>query len=193
MDHSRWLRRPLEKSALQYAASDIHKICLLYESFVKSGYITSDSLVRQSASYIALHAKCRPNGSDKYNRHGLLPLALLAEPQAVPVIQCRGCKRDLPHSAFSQSGYSVGTNVACFVCKAVDAKATAGRHVRYLHTYDDLENDDDLAHIYEDLENDEDLDHIYEDLENDEDLANIYEDLDHDDGIWDESFYDGDY
>ena len=168
MDHSRWLQRPLERSSLQYAAADIRKICLLYETFVRSGYITPESLVRQSASYIALHARRRPNGSDKYNRHGLLPLALLTEPQAVPVVQCRGCKRDLPQSACPQSGSTVGTNVACFVCKAVDARTTSGGHARFFHTHD-LENDEDLAHVYEDLEGDEDLAHIYEDLDYDGD------------------------
>lgn len=170
MDHSRWLQRPLGKSALQYAAADIHKICLLYETFVASGYISSDSLVRQSASYIALHAKGRPYGNDEYNRHGLLPLALLTEPQAVPMVQCRGCSRHLPASAFSQSGSTVGRNVTCFVCKAVDARRTSGGNARFSkpHTYEDLDYDEDFA----------------------------YEDLDYDEGFddtWDEGFYDADY
>jgi exonuclease 3'-5' domain-containing protein 1 len=189
VDHSRWLRRPLEKSALRYAAADIHKICLLYETFVKSGYITPDSLVRQSALYIALHAKGRPNGIDKYNRHSLLPLALLTEPQAVPVVQCRGCRRNLPVSAFAQSESIVGTNVACFVCKALDTKGTLGGHARFFH-----------AHIYEDLDYDDGFDDILdydEGFDDTPDYDEGFDDiLDYDEGfddIRDESFYDGDY
>jgi exonuclease 3'-5' domain-containing protein 1 len=126
MDHSRWLWRPLDKIALQYAAEDIAKICLLYYKLVEEGYINQDVLARQSASYIALHAVARPNRGDRYQRHGLLPLALLTEMPSGTKVRCQGCKRDLPLSAFAQGNTVSHRNGYCFVCRAVDTKANFG-------------------------------------------------------------------
>lgn len=166
MDHSKWLQRPLEKSALQYAAEDIHMICLLYFKFVEKEYINQNILARQSASYIALHAKARPNGSDRYNRHGLLPLALLTEVPSATKVQCQGCKRDLPFSAFVQEDSIARGNRYCFVCRAVDAKAKYGGKAHF-HTYVDLDYDEGF-----------------------DDIPDYGDDFD---DIWDESFYDNDY
>jgi exonuclease 3'-5' domain-containing protein 1 len=125
VDHSKWLQRPLDKSALQYAAKDIDMICLLYHQFVEKEYIDQDVLAQKSASYIALHAKARPNVNDKYIRHGLLPLAL-TEMASETKVRCQGCTRDLPLSAFVQENSVSRGNGYCFVCRAVNAKANYG-------------------------------------------------------------------
>jgi exonuclease 3'-5' domain-containing protein 1 len=119
VDHSKWIRRPLDRTSLLYAAEDICKIQELYDVFVEKDYINEDTLVQQSASYMGLHAKARPQGG-KYERHGLLPLAILSQTSSTTVHhQCQGCRRDLPVSCFSSSAV-LGTQF-CFVCKAVDA------------------------------------------------------------------------
>jgi hypothetical protein len=119
VDHGRWLKRPMDKTSLLYAAEDIGKIQQLYDVFVDEGYIDEDALVQQSASYMELHAEARPLGG-KYQRHGLLPLAIFWVP-ATSLMQCRGCERDLPDTCFSQSA-ARGRIRICFVCRAVDVR-----------------------------------------------------------------------
>ena len=119
IDHSKWLKRPMDETSLLYAAEDICKIQQLYNVFVEESYIDEKMLVQQSASYIALHARARPIGG-KYQAHGLLPLAVfLKTPIGIPT-QCCGCERNLPASCFTRSATRGRTRQICFVCRAID-------------------------------------------------------------------------
>ena len=110
----------MDKTSLLYAAEDICKIQQLYDVFVNEGYIDEDALVQQSASYMELHAEARPHGG-KYQRHGLLPLAIFWVP-ATSLVQCQGCERDLPDTCFPRSAARGHVPRVCFVCRAVDTR-----------------------------------------------------------------------
>ncbi|KIM24703.1 hypothetical protein M408DRAFT_331672 [Serendipita vermifera MAFF 305830] len=119
VNHDKWLDRPMDETSLRYAAEDICKIQQLYDVFMEEGYIDEETLVQQSASYLALNADARPRG-DKYQGHGLFPLAVLAKVSPLtPLMQCRGCERRLPASCFARSK-SRDRGHICFVCRAVD-------------------------------------------------------------------------
>lgn len=124
VDHGKWLKRPMDKISLLYAAEDICKIQQLYDVFVNEDYIDEDALVQQSASYMELNYKARPQGG-KYLRHGLLPLAIFWVP-ARSLVQCRGCERDLPDTCFPPSAARSYMPRVCFVCKAVDTRELLG-------------------------------------------------------------------
>ena len=145
VDHSKWLKRPIESNEIQYAAEDIRKIRLLYEKFVEKRYIDQDNLVLLSSSYISFHAKARPDGNDKYALHGLLPLALLTKENPIyRVVSCQGCKRNLPPSAFSKTSLRSGKRTFCFVCRAVNTRATRRLAYKYEDSdYDDYDDEDD--------------------------------------------------
>lgn len=127
VDHSKWLKRPMNETSLLYAAEDICKIQQLYNVFVEEDYIDEETLVPYSASYLALNVETRPN-EDKYRMHGLLPLAVFPSTAAFSLsMQCQGCKRNLPASSFLPSAAQGRSPHLCFVCKAVD---TSGKLTR---------------------------------------------------------------
>jgi len=76
MDHTKWLERPLDLAYVQYAVEDIQKIQILYDTFVKNGYIPAPGLEEKSTLYIGQHYAGRPAVIDPYKSHGLLPLGI---------------------------------------------------------------------------------------------------------------------
>jgi len=119
VDHSKWIKRPMNEASLLYAAEDICKIQQLYDVFVEEGYIDEETLVQQSASYMYLHAKVRPIGG-KYQTPGLFPLAVFLKTPTDAPTQCRGCERSLPETCFTRSAARGKTRKICFVCRAID-------------------------------------------------------------------------
>jgi len=110
----------MDRTSLLYAAEDICKIKQLYDVMAGEGYIDEDTLVRQSAAYMALNSESRPQGG-KYKRHGLLPLAIVSRGTG-PLVRCQGCERDLPATCFPGGLLRDYMPKKCFVCKAVDKR-----------------------------------------------------------------------
>ncbi|THU91181.1 hypothetical protein K435DRAFT_727495 [Dendrothele bispora CBS 962.96] len=118
LDHLRWLERPLPTHYLSYAAHDVYIISVIYEHFLKRGYLNnSDTLAAQSTRYASIWENDQPREEDIYRRNPLLPLEILSVPTGTGATDriCDGCNRKLTRSSFQ------GINgTKCWVCMTVD-------------------------------------------------------------------------
>jgi len=121
IDHTKWLERPLDLVYVQYAVEDIQKIQILYDTFVKNGYIPAPGLDEKSALYIGQHYAGRPAVIDPYKSHGLLPLGIFHKGSIEGSIRCPGCERELPSNCFTTRGKKKRhLSEMCLVCQAVE-------------------------------------------------------------------------
>ncbi|KAL1729013.1 ribonuclease H-like domain-containing protein [Schizophyllum commune] len=131
-DHSRWLQRPLTAEQVVYATEDVDMILALYRIFKARGDIQEEDFKRQTEMYHSIHSSRRPDGSNAYLRHSLMPLDILdLPPPNSSLTPCNGCRRKLSQRCFSSSSY----HGKCLVCSAMDkeqAKPAGGRGVRYV-------------------------------------------------------------
>ncbi|CAG7852262.1 SubName: Full=Uncharacterized protein {ECO:0000313/EMBL:CCA74328.1} [Serendipita indica DSM 11827] len=122
-DHSKWMHRPLDEDNLLYAAEDVSKIQVLYELLVRNPLVNVELAIQQSEAYIQSHASARPDRTNKYLSHGLLPLAILEGSTTLSASDskvCMGCKRSLQKAYFETNQQAIGGGSLCFVCHAVD-------------------------------------------------------------------------
>ncbi|KAF8478864.1 ribonuclease H-like domain-containing protein [Gautieria morchelliformis] len=78
-----WMRRPLARDLLNYAAKDVHLIHLIYEQFKRRGYMNPmRELLSQSQRYVSMHddLTLKPLREDFYRRSLVLPLDILERP-----------------------------------------------------------------------------------------------------------------
>lgn len=122
-----WLERPLSPKLIQYAATDIYAIDLLYNHFLQNNWINSISfplLLIQSKRYLSTRwEQDRTNSKNIFRSHALLPLDVLNTPQA-PFERCRGCERMLSLYCFrsvKRSGRVIRKS-RCRVCNALATK-----------------------------------------------------------------------
>jgi exonuclease 3'-5' domain-containing protein 1 len=122
IDHNKWLDRPLDLVYIQYAVEDIQKIHLLYEAFVENRCIPAPGLEQKSALYIEQHYAGRPEETNPYKSHGLLPLGIFHTASVEGSIQCPGCERELPSKCFMTGGKKKKKHFSemCLVCQAVE-------------------------------------------------------------------------
>lgn len=116
VDHSKWLRRPLPISALEYAANDVYNISLLFHHFQRQGYI-HPPLPAHSLKYVRLWSDAAPQPNDRYRSHPILPLEILDSPLDTAQLMCTGCHRTLACSSFATTFVP-----KCLVCSAIGAK-----------------------------------------------------------------------
>ena len=133
MTHSFWLQRPLPEEYLRYAVRDVYFMGLLYNHFKDEGYITSQ-LSAQSDRYVGIWQDAKPNKTDEYKGHALLPLQILDYSYG-PVRSCVCCQRNLPRAAYSNTTWGGSKQRRCWVCRAIYLKIKA-------HSYDDSDDYD---------------------------------------------------
>ncbi|KAJ7636488.1 ribonuclease H-like domain-containing protein [Roridomyces roridus] len=119
-DHKNWMKRPLGKKSLRYAANDItliHAVCL---DFTTKGYIGED-LPAQSLRYTRMWiAGNQPRVNDEYKMHALLPLDILFAAEGEQRKRCKGCERELSKGCFSNKAWGGGeSRRRCLVCRAI--------------------------------------------------------------------------
>ncbi|KAJ8695703.1 hypothetical protein PTI98_008277 [Pleurotus ostreatus] len=103
VNHSLWLRRPLDVQLLQYAAYDAYLIELVYAAFERRGILDRE-LEEISQRYISIWSDQKPERSDVYRQHSLLPLNILTHSPPSPFDrQCAGCRRLLPSNCFTST------------------------------------------------------------------------------------------
>ncbi|KAF9493838.1 hypothetical protein BDN71DRAFT_1590801 [Pleurotus eryngii] len=103
VNHSLWLRRPLDVQFLQYAAHDAYLIELVYGAFERRGTLDRE-LEETSQRYISIWSDKKPEQSDIYRQHPLLPLNILTYSPPSPLDRrCAGCQRLLPSSCFTST------------------------------------------------------------------------------------------
>jgi exonuclease 3'-5' domain-containing protein 1 len=122
IDHNKWLDRPLDLAYIQYAVEDIQKIQILYDAFVKNRYIPAPGLEEKSALYIGQYYAGRPEETNPYKSHGLLPLGIFHTVSVEGNTQCPGCERELPSNCFTIGGKKKHMSKMCLVCQAVECR-----------------------------------------------------------------------
>ncbi|KIM42640.1 hypothetical protein M413DRAFT_408566 [Hebeloma cylindrosporum] len=120
--HRDWLIRPLREPYLRYSSRDVHLIGILYAHFKEQGYINNDRLPSQSARYVSLLQGAKPRATDIFNQHPLLPLHILEYNGYALTRSCISCKRSLPETAFSKSGWKQAKKRECWVCRAISVR-----------------------------------------------------------------------
>ena len=120
VNHSSWLNRPLTEEYLRYASQDVYLIRLLYAHFKMQGYI-SDRLPAQSARYVAIWQDEKPQKTDKFRRHPILPLQILDHNSNSPTVLCVGCRRHLPETECPKAAGPMKHHM-CWVCRAINLR-----------------------------------------------------------------------
>ena len=118
-----WMRRPLAKDLLNYAAKDIHLIRLIYVHFRRRGYLESiTQLHEQSQRYVSMHddLDAKPLQQDRYRNSAVLPLDILERPTGTSRRNCERCRRNLSMPCFLKEGGKC--NTVCKVCHIVGIK-----------------------------------------------------------------------
>ncbi|KAF5345210.1 hypothetical protein D9758_009657 [Tetrapyrgos nigripes] len=105
VDHNEWMKRPIPASHLQYAASDVANISLLYQKFLENEYLGKVS-TEESQRYISMWRDKTPSPSDRYRLHAFLPLNIIEYDYGLTKT-CEGCARGLPRSCFSATAWNV--------------------------------------------------------------------------------------
>lgn len=117
VNHSLWLRRPLDIQLLQYAAYDAYLIELVYGAFERRGTLDRE-LEEISQRYISIWSDKKPEQTDKYRQHPLLPLNILTYSLPSPFDrQCAGCQRLLPSSCFTSTSLKESKCLVCYVLR----------------------------------------------------------------------------
>ena len=104
-------------------------ILALYRIFKARGDIQEENLKRQAERYHSIHSSRRPDGSNVYLRHSLMPLDILDLPApGASLTACNGCLMELSQRCFPSYSY-----YKCFVCLAMNKEQAkpAGRGVWY--------------------------------------------------------------
>lgn len=127
--HDAWLRRPIDKRLLSYAAQDLFLIEKLYKEFERKGYLTN-TLPDKSSRYVNMWISGRPPAGVG---HPLLPLNVLDPIPASGGWNCNSCKRLLPQDCFPYK--TRGT--ACYVCRTVEVKERMSMRTVPYGDYDD--------------------------------------------------------
>lgn len=144
------MNRPLPEQYLQHASRDVCLIGLLYTHFKDKGYIT-DQLPAQSTRYISMWRGTKPEGSDTFKRHPLLPLRILDYHAYSTTRLCEGCQRDLPSDGYSKVAWASmrGKRRECWICRAISVRNNAHKN---WDSYDDNDcygsDDYDDNHCY---------------------------------------------
>ena len=121
--HCDWLIRPLPERYLRYSSRDVYMIGILYAHFKEQGYIINDRLSAQSARYLSISQNARPQATDKFKRHPLLPLHVLEYKDSALTKSCISCNRSLPEAAFPKSGWRLSKKrLQCWVCRAISVR-----------------------------------------------------------------------
>jgi len=138
--HNSWLKRPLPEEYLCYAARDVYFIGRLYNHFRQGSYI-SDGLLDKSYRYVTIWRDAKPESTDDFRCHGLLPLGILDYHSHALTRSCMGCRRDLPEGAYSKSAWKGMSKRQCWVCRAISVRQTL--HQGWDREVDDYYESDD--------------------------------------------------
>lgn len=147
-----WMRRPLTKELLKYAADDIKRIAALYDTFVAKGYVSGTNrqrLLEQSARYVSTWRNVgRPDPMDttfRFRKCPYLPFGALDISEHTKVTEgvsseCSTCgyALELRHFPFISSALNVrngryigSKNVEksnmCKICTLILAQAEYGK------------------------------------------------------------------
>jgi hypothetical protein len=93
----------------------------LYNHFKRSGY-TTDQLFIKSGRYVSIWQQAKPEGTDDFKGHGLLPLGILDYQSHDLTHRCMGCHRDLPQAAYSKAAWKEVSKRQCWVCRAISVR-----------------------------------------------------------------------
>ncbi|XP_022090506.1 piRNA biogenesis protein EXD1-like [Acanthaster planci] len=124
-DGVNWMKRPLIKQLLEYAAVDVQGFFPLYCK-LKSAVDTPSAKKRLqvgSQRYLDLYQSKSVRIYDKYELNAFLPWRVL--PDSVnetfyrQEVTCTGCKRRFPRSDFTKTQLRLGSQ-KCPVCKKID-------------------------------------------------------------------------
>ncbi|KAJ7092923.1 ribonuclease H-like domain-containing protein [Mycena belliarum] len=124
--HKNWIKRPLSRTYLQYAATDIALIARLRAKFSAEGYLADAGvLAAQSLRYVNMwtHGP-QPLLGDVYKLHALLPLGILILDDVTDEAgkYCAGCGRTLAQDCFSASAWKRARGRSCLVCRAIGVR-----------------------------------------------------------------------
>ena len=119
-----WLKRPLPKEYLLYAARDVYAISLLLKHFKEVNYINPYyDLSDKSQRYITMWRDGRPRSCDQFSSHALLPLGILDPPCGRKLKPCKSCNHHLSSECFSKAGWENARKRRCWVCRALAVKS----------------------------------------------------------------------
>lgn len=146
--HTSWLKRPLPEEYLCYAARDVYLIGQLYNHFRQGSYI-SDGLLDKSYRYVTIWRDAKPEVTDDFRCHGLLPLGILDYHSHALTRSCMGCRRDLPQGAYSKNAWKGMSKRQCWVCRAISVRQNL--HQGWDQEVDDYyESDDNIFGYHSD-------------------------------------------
>jgi len=140
VSHNSWLKRPLPEEYLCYAARDVYFVGQLYNHFRQGSYI-SDGLLDKSYRYVTIWRDAKPEATDDFRCHGLLPLGILDYHSHALTRSCMGCRRDLPEGAYSRSAWKGMSKRQCWVCRAISVRQNL--HQGWDREVDDYYESDD--------------------------------------------------